>query len=366
VQLDDKLGPVLTEVGLVSVRDSFGGDLENTFGYGAYAAPEVRDSVSVDARSDIFSAGRLLCFLALEGTPTPESGDALAKAAPPGLVEIVKRCTAESPADRYATAGALLTALDSILGQMEEADRGAAGRAPPPAAPPPVKQAQGPAFGEAFGAAAARREEAPRTSFRKVVALVGLLMLAGAASAAYGLGFSTERGHDVLCGLLALGGALATLAVPPPSRSPLAFRFALTAGVATLLLMMDPLHPLFQAGAYHRLRGGEGSRRPAIMELVLLGRDFRGAKLSGVDLSSLDLRGADMRGADLRQADFTGSNMWGALFEDASVDGALLSGTDLSESTLAHANNLTGAACDAHTTLPLGWLCAQGHPAEER
>jgi serine/threonine-protein kinase len=91
-----------------------------------YMAPEMLGGVPLDARTDIYLLGALLCEI-LTGTPPHRTGcladlmeDIHASApdlpedAPPALVAIIRRAMAPDPADRFQDANALAKALQGF------------------------------------------------------------------------------------------------------------------------------------------------------------------------------------------------------------------------------------------------------------
>jgi hypothetical protein len=114
--LDDSRRPLVSDIGLVDVFDSFEGDVRNVHGYGAYAAPEVRDGEPVATTSDIFSLGRLLYFLLLGEDPS-EPDDEVPRLQsildqPAAFVRIVRLATVRDPLNRYQRVEELLADLD--------------------------------------------------------------------------------------------------------------------------------------------------------------------------------------------------------------------------------------------------------------
>src|SRR5207249_1894272 len=100
-------------------------------GTAGYMAPEqVRNEV-VDRRADIFALGAVLyemlaCFPPFKGSSTLSTLDASLTRQPPdlsdvnpeispALSQVVSRCLAKSPDDRFATVADLESALDSVI-----------------------------------------------------------------------------------------------------------------------------------------------------------------------------------------------------------------------------------------------------------
>lgn len=128
-----------------------------------YMAPEqIRSALEVDARADIYALGATLHEV-LSGKPIffadtlarifaqvlwdePEPLSATRDDVPAGLVEIISKCLAKAPADRYATVEALAVALAPFgpsgeVGAAEAAATSASGMAPAMAKPAAAKPA---------------------------------------------------------------------------------------------------------------------------------------------------------------------------------------------------------------------------------
>ncbi len=116
VLLDDALGPVLSEIGMVSLADSLEGDREGFFGYGGYASPEAQDGVALDQRSDVFSAARLLAFLVTEREPDPTTETELAEKVG-SLAAVYRKATALAPLQRHADVAELRDDLERVRGE---------------------------------------------------------------------------------------------------------------------------------------------------------------------------------------------------------------------------------------------------------
>jgi hypothetical protein len=357
ILLADDLKPVLAEAGSVSVHAlaERGGDAAS---YAAFAAPEVNEGGEPDARSDVYSLGRLIQHL-LRGDEVPE------------VSAVVRRCVSSAPAGRYASAAEVRVAVD---GAIDSLPRAAAIVAPGRAAPGAGAGAGASASASASAGAGAGAGAAAPDSVRKEPgpparwpAPAGILFIAASVTGAFlGVG-ANESVRGLLTGALALGVALVAWAIPPQAGTPKALRGAVAFALATLVVGVEPLEYGYRAAAARAIAHGvPDSRRAAIAEIVRLGRDFRGMSLAGADLAGIDLRGADLRGDDLSGSDLSRANLWGALLKGASFDGARLFRADLSQTDFSSAIHVDGAACDAKTLLPDGWRCVAGHPKEGR
>lgn len=79
-----------------------------SYGTQYYAAPEQYGFAQTDPRSDIYSLGVLLCWLL---TGRVDVREALDVATDRRLAEVIRKCTAFSPADRYKSVGQVRAAL---------------------------------------------------------------------------------------------------------------------------------------------------------------------------------------------------------------------------------------------------------------
>jgi serine/threonine-protein kinase len=83
-----------------------------------FAAPEAMEPSSVDARSDIYSAGATLFTLltgkAPVGLSESELGEGALAAIPPALAQVIHRATRRDPRDRYESAAAMHADLKAI------------------------------------------------------------------------------------------------------------------------------------------------------------------------------------------------------------------------------------------------------------
>jgi hypothetical protein len=354
VLLDDNLEPVIAEAGSVPVHAFVerGGDAAL---YAAFAAPEVTKGGTVDARSDLYSVGRIL----EDVTKGDES--------PAALEDIVKRCTYPDADARYASAAELATALEGIAGLLSDAETAA----PPPAAvPPPARptpERDRPARREP-AAEARPAKESPAFAWQppRVLGIAGIAAFAVAIAGSMLVGGSNDGFRSVLMLFVVVGSALGTTLMRPPSTATrkrgVLTQLALGVGCAAVVLVLDPLSLGYRMAAQRHLRGDDASKHAAIAEISRLGRDFRGLSLANVDLSGQDLSGADLRGVDLSHANLAHTRLFGAEVQGASFDGASLAGAGLEQVELQLAT-VGAATCDGDTHLPHGWRCRDGYVA---
>lgn len=301
VGLDEDLGPRLLDPG---------GQAPASMETRLYAAPEVLDGGGGDARSDVYSLGRLLAFLLLAADPPLETAlvphlDCLARA-PAGLSRIVRRATCVEPLLRYSSVEALLRDVERY-GDYENvglllpnaAEQNFTGLSTPPgtppraALPPPVPAPEPPS---------GRRH----------------------------LGMATAFASVGLC-------ALATLFTSPVTS-------------ANRWLARRELERAAPAE-----RGAAVGRLLALGDRDLGGVSFEGADLSGATLSFADLAMAKLGGANLNRADLAGANLDGASVSSVSALGA-----DWSGAKLDGAVGLESVRCDDETLPPEGWECRAG------
>jgi hypothetical protein len=350
VLLDDDLEPVIAEAGSVPVRALVerAGDAAL---YAPFAAPEVTKGEKVDARSDLYSVGRIL----EEVTKGDES--------PAALADVVKRCTYPDVDARYAGAAELATALEGVLGLLSDAETAptAAAVVPAPVHPAPERQARREPASEARPA-----KDTPSTAWQpsRVLGIAGIVAFAAAIAGSVLVGGSNDALRTVLLASAVLGAALGTTLLRPSPTATLprgaTIQLTLAVGSAALVVVLDPLAVGYRMAAQRHLRGDEASKRAAIAEVLRLGRDFRGLSLANLDLSGQDLSGADLRSVDLSHANLAHARLFGAEVQGASFDGASLAGAGLEQVELELAN-VGAATCDGDTHLPHGWLCRGAH-----
>jgi serine/threonine-protein kinase len=337
VLLDDDLEPVVAEAGSVPVHDLVerGGDAEL---YAAYAAPEVTSGGEVDARSDLYSVGRILDDVT-KGDDSPSA-----------LKDIVTRCCSPDAGVRYASAAELATALEGVVGLLSDAEAAPPGLAAATAPLRPPVERERPARREPV--AEPRVEKAgPSVAWRprRILGVAGLAAVAAAVGASALFGGSSDGLRTLLTVCVVGGAALASTLLRPAVGSSLkkgsAMQLALAGGLAAVALIVDPLSFGYRLAAQRRLHGDDTAKHAAFAEIIRLGRDFRGLSLAGVDLS---------------QANLTHARLFGAEVQGASFDGASLAGASLEQVQLELAN-VGSATCDGDTRLPHGWHCKDGH-----
>ncbi len=115
VLLDDDRQPILSDVGVVSIGQSYGRGRHADHAYAPYCAPEVRRGNRPSMRADVYSFGRLLAFTLTGLAPEPDDAElpvlSELQDQPEGLVRIIRRCTVAKRDDRYATFEDVLSEL---------------------------------------------------------------------------------------------------------------------------------------------------------------------------------------------------------------------------------------------------------------
>jgi hypothetical protein len=342
VLLDDDLAPVLAEAGAVSVHalSERGGDSAS---YVAFAAPEILDGTGGDgdARSDVFSIGRLLQHV-LRADTVPQA------------VDVIRRCVAPAPAGRYATAAEAAKAIEGLIAAI--------GVEMKPAAPPPRTASETKAAPESaaatFSGAPPAASLAPMAMPSWLGPLGGGMVVLSVVAASFGVGSTTSM-QTALEVVLVAGVAMAATTLRPAPRTPLSLRVTFALAAAALVAVGDPLAYAYRSAAERAVRASPAARRAAVEQIIRLGRDFQNMSLAGVDLSGTDLRGADLRGADLSRSDLSHADLAGAMLAGASLAEAKLAAADLRQTDLERAH-FESAACDPHTMLPPPLHCDSG------
>lgn len=112
----------LIDFGIAGEAVRFGGLSAASYGTPGYAAPEQFASgrATCDARTDLFALGRVLCFLISGVEGKPQGRDPSRLIPDPYAAEIIARCTAEDPKERYQSAADLAADLQRWLEGEEE------------------------------------------------------------------------------------------------------------------------------------------------------------------------------------------------------------------------------------------------------
>lgn len=115
-------GVHLIDLGIARMRVDGASHDTTRLGTWGFAAPEQYGFAQTDARSDVFSLGRLLTYALTAADPTDASFDSAAKESPlvpPALCEVIKKATAFEPSARYQSAGDLDRALAATLAGVD-------------------------------------------------------------------------------------------------------------------------------------------------------------------------------------------------------------------------------------------------------
>lgn len=134
ILLDEHGKPFLADFGIAVTSQE---TQASSLGTLPYMAPEQLTEGKADARSDIYSLGVVLYQLLTGRLPFDAADPAELRqkiltepvgngCAPGELLAICKKCLAKSPADRFASAGELSTALRAALGKPQRSPWGAA------------------------------------------------------------------------------------------------------------------------------------------------------------------------------------------------------------------------------------------------
>ena len=385
VLLDGDLRPVLADAQAIDVAGQCRAEPARADDFRGYSPPEVRAGEPPDARADIYAAGRLLHFMLLAAEPRELDEeiprlDAL-RAAPPGLVRIVRRCTTRDPAQRYESAAAMLADLDryahdepaglkhpEIDDAARFAEAASSGGGRPAASLKPAT------------AAAKREADKPlHTGLRRRRAPLGFLQWTRSRAigfAVLGLGMiglaiviAYVRGADHVALKIAamLGGAMLGLAAPGFGKSVGLSRLLIVVMSMAVVTQIDPTR--IAARQPSKLPGGVRGgtveeRAEAVRRLKASGKteivrvDLAGANLAGFDLRGVVLDGSTLRGANCQRADFTGASLL-----NVDVGKTDFSGAKLGDVNPSFMPGWPTAKCDGNTGMPGGWSCKNEHPA---
>jgi hypothetical protein len=115
-------GAHLIDLGIARVRVDGASHDTTRLGTWGFAAPEQYGFAQTDARSDVFSLGRVLAYALTAADPQDASFDSAAQESPlvsPALRKVIKKATAFEPSARYQSAGELERALAATLAGVD-------------------------------------------------------------------------------------------------------------------------------------------------------------------------------------------------------------------------------------------------------
>jgi len=373
--LIDGLTPIIGEIDMVDVPAlaEVRGDLA---GYGSYVAPE--ELVGQGTRSptaDVYALGKLVDYLLTGHEPIAPVGSppliADRKGTPGVLIDIVKRCLAKDPADRYQYVEDLLDDLGSFEANGASAtlqasirpgalSRLKAGPSLIPAAP--AKKA-------APAAVSAKEDEdlheAPSGLSPLGARIVGCM---GLGLGALGLGVfylspANVEEMEIAQIAVSLVLGLGVWVVPLPRKAVWFWRLATWAAAGALVFLAQPVQ-IARLRWQQDLRGpSAAAREVAVERLARLGkRDFSGVDLGRARLARVDLGGARFKDAKLVATDLNRAFLADADFSGADLKEAKLEGADLRGARLEAARNLGKASCDSATRFPSWLTCKGGRP----
>lgn len=116
-------GAHLIDLGIARVRVDGASHDTTRLGTWGFAAPEQYGFAQTDARSDVFSLGRVLAYALTAADPQDASFDSAAQESPlvpPALRAVIKKATAFEPSARFQSVGELERALAATLAGMDE------------------------------------------------------------------------------------------------------------------------------------------------------------------------------------------------------------------------------------------------------
>lgn len=126
-------GAHLIDLGIARMRVDGASHDTTRLGTWGFAAPEQYGFAQTDARSDVFSLGRVLAYALTAADPQDASFDVAAQESPlvpPDLRDVIRKATSFEPSARYQSVGELDRALAATQAD-EVSPRGAAGGACP-------------------------------------------------------------------------------------------------------------------------------------------------------------------------------------------------------------------------------------------
>jgi len=374
VLIDADLAPVLSDPQKFAAHEP--GSRVDTVD-ATYRAPEALGGSAADVpAADIYSLGQLLTFF-LAGGDTAGALDAVQAlrqrtTSAPGLVQIVRKATAENPEVRYPSVDDLIADVERYQHPQDVglvSTNPAVGRTTrdvivlpaSPATPAGIASPRVP--GPAATEATARHYQGLSRGVELGIGLVGVAVAAAAMLIVTATPLPSVRAAAVFGMVLTASLALATFLVKGPRANPALWRLLLASSALLVYPLADPGSLVALRWERTLRNGGTAERAAAATRLIRTGHfDLSGAKLAranlvGANLSEADLSSADLAGADLTEASLVEANLAGA-----TVRGANLAGADLVGSTIARATDFASTRCDAATNMPERWTCAQGRP----
>lgn len=115
-------GAHLIDLGIARMRVDGASHDTTRLGTWGFAAPEQYGFAQTDARSDVFSLGRVLAYALTAADPADASFDSAARESPlvpPALREVIKKATAFEPSARFQSVGELERALAATLAGVD-------------------------------------------------------------------------------------------------------------------------------------------------------------------------------------------------------------------------------------------------------
>ena len=371
--LIDGLTPIIGEIDMVDfpALAEARGELA---GYDSFVAPE--ELIGFGSRSptaDVYALGKLVDYLLTGHEPiVPVGSPPLVtdrKGTPPVLIEIVRRCLAKDPTDRYQYVDDLLGDLQSFETNGTKATLQASIR---PGALSRLKAGQSlipaPLARKTAAATVARDQELPETRpfltpvIQRAVGVLGLLLGALGLAVFYLAPTNVDQMEAAQIAVsLVLGFTIWLL--PMPRRRIFFYRVASWAAAAAAIYLAQPVRISILRWQKDLSGHSLQAKEAAVERLARVGRrDFTALDLHGTRLGHVDLGGARFVRTRLGDADLKGAFLAEADFSGADLAGAKLEGTDLRGARLDTARGLGKASCDGRTRFP-GWLrCNQGHP----
>jgi len=392
VLLDLDLKPVISDVGVVRLADSFG--MHERHEYRPYAAPEVAMGEPPREGADVFSVGRLLYFL-LVGEHPDEPDEILPlldqlQGNAPGLVRIIRKCTVRDPAQRYGRCRVLMHDLDRYrdfesvglqhpqgkegaeeLARQREAAAEARKSSPDRRATGDTTRPKRPSTRAKKPDITSRQKAIKKKTYAgddpftpaqaRIGGVVGVVLIGFACTLAY----TSMKVNIVGTLMLVIGAGGLSLFLPTFGDRDDVSRIAGIAICALIAFLADPLENLALSGRQAKLKSGSPGQRAEVVKQMRLDGwgDFSDVDLNGADLSGTDFSMSGFDRANLREANFSGCN-----FEDASFEEADVTNTNFKEAKMPIsmiAANLKGwrqSKCDQKTQMPDGWQCSGGHP----